>query len=266
MLRQQVLITAKLRGRHSIFLFGVIAASPCCTWYTGQSAEVHVLYRQSALHDQHAPFPEASTLPSCQSASALYWWKWHVSASVQASVYVHTVPRLLDFAFPNMSDEEAQARGTSAAWASDRPRGVSGSRRASMRSRSRSRSSNPESAPVVALRPSLRCRRFVQLLPRRGAPRWTSRLLKLGGSFREVSRQTRWPNTIGRTLRAMRPLRELFKPCFGHLRVSRHLRRAQGSLMLTSTVMESIILVTCAISLAVSRYRVGIAFVLHPLG
>ena len=30
-LRQQVLITAKLRGRHSIFLFGVIAASPCCT-------------------------------------------------------------------------------------------------------------------------------------------------------------------------------------------------------------------------------------------
>ena len=49
-----------------------------------------------------------------------------------------------------MSDAEARDRGTSEAWASDRSRGVSGSRRASMRSRSRSRSSNPESAPVVA--------------------------------------------------------------------------------------------------------------------
>ena len=101
------------------------------------------------------------------------------------------------------------------------------------------------------LRPSLRCRRFVQLLPRRGAPRWTSLLLKLGGSFREVSRQTGWPNTIGRTLRPMKPLRELFKPCFGHLRVSRHLRRAQGSLMLTSTVMESIS--RCSYALHVAR-------------
>ena len=101
------------------------------------------------------------------------------------------------------------------------------------------------------LRPSLRCRRFVQLLPRRGALWWTSLLLKLGGSFREVSRQTRWPNTIGRALRPMKPLRELFKPCFGHLRVSRHLRRAQGSLMLTSTVMESIS--RCSYALHVAR-------------
>ena len=85
-LRQQVLIIAKLRGRQSIFLFGVIAASPCCTWYTGQSAEVQVLYRRSALHDPRGPSPEACTLPSCQSASALYWWKWHVSDSVQASI------------------------------------------------------------------------------------------------------------------------------------------------------------------------------------
>ena len=114
-LRQQVLITAKLRGRHSIFLFGVIAASPCCTWYTGQSTEVQVLYRGSALHDQHAPSPEASTLPSCQSASALYWWQWHVSASVQVSVrschfpqwalYVHTVP-----SFSTLPSQTCQTR------------------------------------------------------------------------------------------------------------------------------------------------------------
>ena len=49
----------------------------------------------------------------------------------------------------------------------------------------------------------------------------------------------------------MKPLRELFKPCFGHLRVSRHLRRAQGSLMLTSTVMESIS--RCSYALHVAR-------------
>ena len=56
-LRQQALIEAKLRGRQSIFLFGVIAASPCCTWYTGRSAEVQPIYRLYALHDLHPPSP-----------------------------------------------------------------------------------------------------------------------------------------------------------------------------------------------------------------
>ena len=85
-LRQQVLITAKLRGRHSIFLFGVIAASPCCTWYTGRSTEVRPIHRPSAPQELYLLSPEASLLSSCQLTFVLSRWPWPTTSSAPASV------------------------------------------------------------------------------------------------------------------------------------------------------------------------------------
>ena len=283
-LRQQVLIAAKLRGRQSIFLLGVIAASPCCTWYTNRSAEVQPIYRLYALHDLHPPSPEASTLCSCQSTFAQYWLQWHAPASVLASVRscsfpqwalcVHTV---LSFStLPSATcptkkhrigvpPQPGQRVGLGVPVARyERPCDLARAQEA------RTRNRHPWLCARL-LRPSLRCRRFVQLLPRRGTPRRKSLSLRLGGSFREVSRQKRWPSTIVRALCSrpmlitslrhrfprplprplLKPLSEHFKPCFGHLRVSRHLRHERGSLMLTSTGMESTS--RCSYALLVTR-------------
>ena len=79
-LRQQVLITAKLRGRHSIFLFGVIAASPCCTWYAGRLTEVRPSHRLSAPSELYLLSPQASILSSCQLACVLSRWSWHAAS------------------------------------------------------------------------------------------------------------------------------------------------------------------------------------------
>ena len=85
-LRQQVLITAKLRGRHSIFLFGVIAASPCCTWYTGRLTEVRPSHRLSAPPAFYLLSPQASILSSCQLACVLSRWSWHAALLASAPV------------------------------------------------------------------------------------------------------------------------------------------------------------------------------------
>ena len=85
-LRQQVLITAKLRGRHSIFLFGVIAASPCCTWYTGRLAEVRPSYRPSAPPKSYLLSPKAGILSLCQIICVLSRWPWHAALSASAPV------------------------------------------------------------------------------------------------------------------------------------------------------------------------------------
>ena len=84
-LRQQVLITAKLRGRHSIFLFGVIAASPCCTSYTGRLTEVRPSHRLSAPPELYLLSPQAS-IPSCQLACVLSRWPWHAASLASALV------------------------------------------------------------------------------------------------------------------------------------------------------------------------------------
>ena len=85
-LRQQVLITAKLRGRHSFFLFGVIAASPCCTWYTGRLAEVRPPHRSSTPLELHLLSPKASTSSFCQLACVLSRWPWHAASLALAPV------------------------------------------------------------------------------------------------------------------------------------------------------------------------------------
>ena len=83
-LRQQVLTMAKLRGRHSIFLFGVIAASPCCTWYTGQLAEVQPPHRPSSPPALYLLSTKANILSSCQLARFSLRWPQHAALLASA--------------------------------------------------------------------------------------------------------------------------------------------------------------------------------------
>ena len=196
-LRQQVLITAKLRGRHSIFLFGVIAASPCCTWYTGQSTEVQVLYRGSALHDQHAPSPRPAhsllvspplhctggngmSLLQCKSRSVPAIFRSGLSMCIRYLASRLCLPKHVRRGGTGSRYLRGLGIGSASGcqWFPDeRPCDLAPAREA------RTRNRHPWLRALASA--SLRCRRFVQLLPRRGAPRWTSPLLKLGGSFRE---------------------------------------------------------------------------------
>ena len=66
-LRQQVLNIAKLRGRHAfLFLFGVIAASPCCTWCMGQLTEVRLFHCPFVLPAKHLLLSQATLQSPCQ--------------------------------------------------------------------------------------------------------------------------------------------------------------------------------------------------------
>ena len=83
-LRQQVLNIAKLRGRHSIFLFGVIAASPCCTWCTGQLTEVRLFHRPFVLPAKHLLLSQAILLSTCQLKCFFTSWSRHAVLLISA--------------------------------------------------------------------------------------------------------------------------------------------------------------------------------------
>ena len=83
-LRQQVLNIAKLRGRHSIFLFGVIAASPCCTWCTGQLTEVRLSHRLFVLPAKHLLLSQATLPSSCQLDCFFNRWSQHAVLLISA--------------------------------------------------------------------------------------------------------------------------------------------------------------------------------------
>ena len=83
-LRQQVLNIAKLRGRHSIFLFGVIAASPCCTWCTGRLTEVRLSHRPFVLPAKYLLLPQAILLFPCQLTCVFTRWSRHAVLLISA--------------------------------------------------------------------------------------------------------------------------------------------------------------------------------------